>query len=320
MSVIVSKTNLLNELLNNLVKEIKDLIAVLIVDSNGLIMAQQSNKGFKEEIFEVIISIVEENLEKMKKYAEISLGSGTIHMNEYQLFYVEMGINNQGLFVMVTDPYSNLNDFIPYSYLVAEKASNILNNIETSIELPKINGNGNIIFDDHSSSFSKPNKIVIIGSDSVGKTSLVDMYLKGKTGNNYIPTIGLSVNKRSFEITKNMSIDFQIFDMGGLKSFKKVRKHYYQDAKVVIILFDYSKLTTLENINEWIEEARNFIKTPKTNYYLVGNKIDLINDRESIQSSALDLSYRNNFSYYETSAFTGEGVDELFTSCISNLL
>lgn len=114
MSVIVSKTNLLNELLNNLVKEIKDLIAVLIVDSNGLIMAQQSNKGFKEEIFEVIISIVEENLEKMKKYAEISLGSGTIHMNEYQLFYVEMGINNQGLFVMVTDPYSNLNDFIPY--------------------------------------------------------------------------------------------------------------------------------------------------------------------------------------------------------------
>jgi small GTP-binding protein len=320
MSVIVSKTNLLNELLNNLVKEIKDLIAVLIVDSNGLIMAQQSNKGFKEEIFEVIISIVEENLEKMKKYAEISLGSGTIHMNEYQLFYVEMGINNQGLFVMVTDPYSNLNDFIPYSYLVAEKASNILNNIETSIELPKINGNGNIIFDDHSSSFSKPNKIVIIGSDSVGKTSLVDMYLKGKTGNNYIPTIGLSVNKRSFEITKNMSIDFQIFDMGGLKSFKKVRKYYYQDAKVVIILFDYSKLTTLENINEWIEEARNFIKTPKTNYYLVGNKIDLINDRESIQSSALDLSYRNNFSYYETSAFTGEGVDELFTSCISNLL
>ena len=124
----------------------------------------------------------------------------------------------------------------------------------------------------------------------------------------------------SFEITKNMSINFQIFDMGGLKSFKKVRKHYYQDAKVVIILFDYSRLKTLENINEWIEEANNFIKNPEAIYYLVGNKIDLINDRESIQSSAIDLSNNYNFSYYETSAYTGEGVDELFTSCISNLL
>jgi len=320
MSVIMSKTNLLNELLKNLISEIKDLVAILIVDSNGLIMAQQSIKGFKEEIFAVIISIVEDNLEKIKKYADISVGSGTIHMNDYQLFYVEMGIINPGLFVMVTDPYTNLNDFIPYSYIVAEKASNILNNKETSIELPKINGNGNIIFDDPSSSFSKTNKIVIIGPDSVGKTSLVDMYLNGKFGNDYIPTIGLSINKKSFEITKNMSIEFQIFDMGGLKSFKKLRKHYYQDAKVVIILFDYSKLNTLENINEWIEESRHFIKKTNVNYYLVGNKIDLINDRESIRNSAIDLSYHNNFSYYETSACTGEGIDELFTSCISNLL
>ena len=88
----------------------------------------------------------------------------------------------------------------------------------------------------------------------------------------------------------------------------------------MIILFDFSKLTTLENINEWIEEAQNFIQKTNTNYYLVGNKIDLINDRETIQSSAIDLSSHYNFSYYETSAFTGEGVDELFTSCISNLL
>jgi small GTP-binding protein len=312
--------NLLNELLNNFINEISDLIAVLIVDPNGLIIAQQSIKGFEEDIFEVIISIVEDNLEKIKKYADISLGSGTIHMNEYQLFYVEMGINNPGLFVMVTDPYFNLNDIIPYSYIVAEKASNILINKETSIDLPKINENGNLIFDDNSSQFSKTNKIVIIGPEAVGKTSLVDMYLNGTFGNDYTPTIGLSINKKSFEITKNMSIEFQIFDMGGLKSFKKLRKHYYQDAKVVIILFDYSKLNTLENINEWIEESRHFIKKPNVNYYLVGNKIDLINDRESIRNSAIDLSSHNNFSYYETSACTGEGIDELFTSCISNLL
>jgi len=117
-----------------------------------------------------------------------------------------------------------------------------------------------------------------------------------------------------------MSIEFQIFDMGGLKSFKKLRKHYYQDAKVVIILFDYSRLSTLENVNEWIEESRHFIEENSANYYLVGSKIDLINDRDSIRNRALDLSLHYSFSYYETSACTGEGIDELFTSCISNLL
>ena len=67
----------LNDLLANLLKEVTDLLAALIIDQEGLIIAQQSVQGFDEEIIGAIMSIIEETIKKIKKFTKTSFGSGT---------------------------------------------------------------------------------------------------------------------------------------------------------------------------------------------------------------------------------------------------
>ena len=163
-------------------------------------------------------------------------------------------------------------------------------------------------------------KILIIGNEKVGKSSLINMYLNGKFEKDYKPTIGISITKREFPITKEINLTLYMLDLGGSKSFAKVRRFYYKDLKAVLILFDYSKVETLENIKEWIEEARHFIKEASVPYILIGNKIDLLENGDPIKTRAKNLADQYKFTYFETSALTGEGIDELFIYLASNFI
>jgi small GTP-binding protein len=109
-----------------------------------------------------------------------------------------------------------------------------------------------------------------------------------------------------------------IFDLSGLKSFANIRRYYYSDAKAVLILFDYNEAQTLQNVTEWLEEANHFIKDKSIPYILIGNKMDLVNDREKIRNDAKKIANHYNCAFFETSALTGEGIDEVFTYLISH--
>ncbi len=317
----MQKAPLLNELLANLLNEASDLQAALVVDLEGLIIAQQSVEGFNEEIIGAIMSVLEQTLSKIKRFAETSYGSGTFDTNEFRLFYLELG--GTGLFVLVADPYSKIESLTSYSYLVAEKVSLILNNIQTSTELPKLNSTGNFIpkdIDVSDEGKSKVNKLLLIGPENCGKTCLLNMYINGEFIDNYKPTIGVSLAEKELQITNRLKICLIFFDLGGLKSFSKVRRFFYNDANTVIILFDYTREETLNTINEWIEEARQFVGNKAVTYLLVGNKIDLAKNRDQLKQKAESIASHNNCFFFETSAHTGEGLDEVFTFLATNCI
>lgn len=313
---------LINTLLKGLLNEIPDLLSALVIDINGYIITQQSVSEFDETVIESVISVVEPTLEKIKRFAEASIGSGTFDTNEFRLFYLEMKGSIPALFVLVADAYSNIDNIIPYSYIVAEKISLILNNRSTSLLLPKLQDGGGLeLIPEQDNSFAKDviAQIFLIGAEKAGKSSLVEMYISGNFIEEYKPTIGLSIIEKELQITKRVKIRLYLFDMGGLKNFAKVRKFYYNISRVnaILILFDYTRMETLENVNEWLDEAKYFIKNNSIPYILIGNKIDLIDNREELREKAEQIANQYNCQLFETSAFTGEGIDELFTFIVS---
>lgn len=318
----MSRLTILEELLSNLLDEARDLSAALVVDLDGLIIAKKSIGGFDGELIGAIMGILEQTINRIKKYTETSFGSGTLDTNEFQLFYVELTKVTPAIFVLVGDQYSNISQFIPFAYLVAEKISLILNNQETSIKLPKLSDEGELILNSEINSHSGNNiinKIVLVGSEAVGKSSLVEMYNKGSFNPNYKPTIGVSIIEKKLQISKNYHLHLSLLDLGGLKSFAKIRKFYYNYSNAVLILFDYTKIETFNNLSDWIEESRHFIKNESIPIVIIGNKIDLTENREDIKVKAQNLAEQYNFPFFETSSFTGEGIDELFTYLISTL-
>ncbi|MHA2268275.1 MAG: GTP-binding protein [Promethearchaeota archaeon] len=318
----MSKLIVLENLLNDLINETQGLLAVIVLDLDGLIIAKQSISGFDEELIGAIMSILDQTMNRIKKYTETSFGCGTFSTNEFQLFYIELSRVIPAIFVLVGDPYSNIDQFIPYAYLTAETISLILSNQDSKTNIPKLNENGQLIFKSNNkseSNSSKVNKIVIVGPESAGKSALVQTYCNGSFNDLYKPTIGISIIEKKLQISKNHNLHLFLLDLGGIKSFAKIRKFYYKYSNAVLILFDYSREETFTKIIDWIEETNQFIKDKSIPILLIGNKIDLPNNHENLRSKAQDLARQYNFPFFETSALTGEGIDELFTYLISNL-
>jgi len=317
----MSLSSTLEELLSNLLSEAREISAALILDLDGLVIAKQSVKGFDEEIVGAIMIILEQTITKIRRYAETTFGSGTFDTNEFQLFYVELRKVTPAIFVLVADPYANIDQYIPYTYIVAEKISLILNNRSTSLGLPGLDKNGELVLKPANILNTNGNvkAIAIIGSEEVGKTTLVDMFCNIDPPISYKPTIGISIKEKNLQISKNHSLSLVLFDLGGLKSFVKVRKFYYKFAQAVLLLFDYAKPETFNHVSKWIEEAKHFVSDQTIPIILIGNKIDISADRVALKNQAQLLAEQHNFSFFETSAITGEGIDELFTFFISNL-
>ena len=318
----MSLSSTLEDLLSNLLNEAREISAVLVLDLDGLIIAKQSIKGFDEELIGAIMSILEETITKIRRYAETSFGSGTFDTNEFQLFYLELRKVTPAIFVLVADPYSNINQYIPYTYIVVEKVSMILNNRSTLLNLPKLNENGELILtysDISNSNNNNAKTIAFIGSEAVGKSALVSMFCNEEFEHSYKPTIGISIKEKKLQISRDINLSLTLLDLGGLKSFIKVRRFYYKYANAIFFLFEYERTETLDKISDWIEESRHFLNNKTIPFILIGNKIDKIENRDEIKSRAINLAEQYNMTFFETSAITGEGIDELFAFLISDL-
>ena len=302
----MTKLSILEDLLEVFLSEVPDLLAALVTDLDGFIIAKKSVKVFDDELIAGITSMLRQNLNQIKRYTKTEFSCGTVDINEFTLCYIELGESTNALFVLVGNPYSHMDRFIPYAHIVADKVSLILNNQEVSIDLPKIDKVGKLVLNPGSL------KILLIGSKGVGKSSLVETYKNGRFKAIYHPTIGVSYIEKESQPTPEKKINLHIFDLGGLKSYAKVRRYYYQYADIVLILFDYSRIETFNNVKDWIEESHQFVYNDITSFIIIGNKIDLVNNRDEIQIQALKLTENHNSSFYEISALTGEGIDEMF--------
>ncbi|GKT27759.1 Small GTPase like protein, partial [Aduncisulcus paluster] len=102
---------------------------------------------------------------------------------------------------------------------------------------------------------------------------------------------------------------FEIWDTSGQESFLMLTPMYFRDASVVIIVFDLTEsFERSKEVFEFVmkEAMKNSIVV------FVGNKIDLVESRKVDKSTAEEFATENNILYFETSAKTGEGVEEMF--------
>lgn len=168
-------------------------------------------------------------------------------------------------------------------------------------------------------------KICLLGDGEVGKTSLMNRYLKRGFTTEYIPTIGSDfLSKQVSLYTKfgQKDIRFQIWDLAGQPAFDQVRKHYYKGSAGAFIVFDLTN-PTLENLNNWLEEFAKNTQLQKSSAIVLGNKMDLEDEIKVSTDTVtryIDNHLVNKFSnvdshieYYQTSAKTGENVDQAFS-------
>ena len=149
-------------------------------------------------------------------------------------------------------------------------------------------------------------KIVLLGDDNVGKTSLCYKITKNIFREKIDSTIGIDFfNKDIYYHGKKFKLI--IWDTSGQKRYRCVLKNYYKFAQLYIIVFDLSNMESFNSIDFWIKEIEENSNLSEYNILLIGNKNDLnkvVSDdliKEKIKIYNLDfikISLKDSYNLY----------------------
>lgn len=165
-------------------------------------------------------------------------------------------------------------------------------------------------------------KIVLIGDAEVGKTTLRKRFLTDVFSDKYQMTIGTEFGVKTLKFLLDdegeAQVTFSIMDLAGQEQFGAVRKIFYRGAHGAFVMYDVTNRKSFNHVPLWINELiGNTLKNIP--FTIVGNKIDLrpqipsIVSTEEAQNLVLRLKdEKYNVDYIETSAKTGENVQDAF--------
>jgi len=158
-------------------------------------------------------------------------------------------------------------------------------------------------------------KIIVIGDPAVGKTSLLTNFCGEKFNYEYVPTVGVNITKEPVTIKDDMGkdtkINLMVWDIAGQPQFYMLHRPYFNGADGMMLVYDLTRSSSFSNINNWFSTAVKYGLSgiPRI---LIGNKIDLNEERKIILPMAEHLSEKIDAPFFETSALTGKNVKVIF--------
>ena len=161
-------------------------------------------------------------------------------------------------------------------------------------------------------------KTLILGDSFVGKTNMLKRFLHDEFDINTKETVGVEFGSKNFIMEGNDIVKAQIWDTAGQERYRSVTKAYYKGAKGALLVYDISRKSTFENIDNWLLDL-------KTNgdknilIILIGNKADLLEKREVSIEEAQTKAEQYNIAFLETSAKTGDNIVKAFTELVTQV-
>ena len=160
-------------------------------------------------------------------------------------------------------------------------------------------------------------KIILVGDTSVGKTNIISKYLKNLFQEDFSATIGVEFSHKQFLID-NHKIKAQIWDTAGQERYKAITKAYYKGPKGAFIVYDITRKETFDDIDKWRNELISSCNQEVT-IMLIGNKCDLEDQRQISKEQGEEKAKSFGFSFLETSALSGENLENGFESLIKEI-
>ncbi|XP_077169865.1 ras-related protein Rab-17 [Paroedura picta] len=161
-------------------------------------------------------------------------------------------------------------------------------------------------------------KVVLLGSSSVGKSSLAYRYVK-KDFRDSLPTVGCSFFNQCVTLDAT-TVKLEIWDTAGQEKYHSVCHLYYRGANAALLVYDITSKETFEKAKVWLSELEQEFLQNEIIIILVGNKHDLSEVREVTTEEAREFANTKSILYMETSAKSDYQVTELFTTLACELL
>ena len=144
-------------------------------------------------------------------------------------------------------------------------------------------------------------KVILLGESGVGKTNLINVALDK----------GFDVNSESsihssFLVSKldynNKKYIYSLWDTAGQEIYRALNKIFIKGSKVVIFVYAIDNMNSFNQIEFWINQAKETLGNEKCIMAILGNKIDLFEEQVIPNKDGKELAEKNDMKFCVTSA------------------
>jgi len=155
-------------------------------------------------------------------------------------------------------------------------------------------------------------RVVIVGDQTVGKTSLLLRFVDNVFIAENVTTNGANMKSRIVQLGKK-TVQLNIMDTCGQELFRTISRSIYHNADAVIVVYDQGNEKSFNNVQFWLREVDKYSNNPNCHKVVVGNKTDsqkLVVTTEQGKAFAAG----QGIEFLDTSAKDDVNVDTLFAS------
>ncbi|MBN3289484.1 RAB6A protein, partial [Polypterus senegalus] len=153
-------------------------------------------------------------------------------------------------------------------------------------------------------------KLVFLGEQSVGKTSLITRFMYDSFDNTYQATIGIDFLSKTMYL-EDRTVRLQLWDTAGQERFRSLIPSYIRDSTIAVVVYDITNPNSFNQTSKWIDDVRTE-RGGDVIIMLVGNKTDLADKRQISTEEGEQKAKELSVMFIETSAKTGYNVKQLF--------
>ena len=153
-------------------------------------------------------------------------------------------------------------------------------------------------------------KLIVVGNQGTGKSSILNRFVNETFEENYQATIGLDFQSKNITI-HDQDVRLIIYDTAGQEKFRSLIPMYIREAQIILLVYDICDKESFDAIPKWIQEI-NDVLNREVVFALIGNKLDIENERKISFEEGKKLAEQHNYLFQEVSAKTGKNFENLF--------
>ena len=165
----------------------------------------------------------------------------------------------------------------------------------------------------------KEYKILLLSDTLVGKTCIVERFVKRYFSKNGLLTIGISFSNKYVKLNGGGATKIQIFDNSGVEKFRHLCRRYYKESHGIILIYDITSKESFGVADYFLKDLRENEISNVIQILLVGNKMDSEEKREITFEEGEKFAKENRLMFCECSIKTGENIDCIFNKLANEI-
>jgi small GTP-binding protein len=160
-------------------------------------------------------------------------------------------------------------------------------------------------------------KLIIVGDSTVGKSNILSRFTSNHFRASHDLTIGVDFAIKTVS-RNNTRYKLQCWDTAGQESFRALTRSFYRGTHGCLVVYDITSRKSFESLSFWIEDLKKYCEAT-TAIVLVGNKSDLIQQREVSTEEGKAVADHHGIPFFEISAKTGANIHCSFDEIVDRV-